>query len=41
MRILSWVISVFIGVGLLAGAALAQENSGYLGNNYSKLLDVK
>ena len=41
MRMLSWVISVVIGVGLLAGAVLAQENSGYLGNNYSKLLDVK
>lgn len=40
MRMLSWVMSVFTGVGLLAGAALAQENSGYLGNNYSKLEDV-
>ena len=40
MRMLSWVMSVFTGVGLLAGAAVAQENSGYLGNNYSKLEDV-
>lgn len=40
MRILSWVMSVFTGVGLLAGAAVAQENSGYLGNNYSKLEDA-
>jgi len=40
MRMLSWVMSVFTGVGLLAGAAVAQENSGYLGNNYSKLEDA-
>ena len=40
MRTLSWVMSVFTGVGLLAGAAVAQENSGYLGNNYSKLEDI-
>ena len=40
MRMLSWVMSVFTGVGLLAGAAVAQENSGYLGNTYSKLEDA-
>lgn len=40
MRMLAWVMSVCTGISLLAGAAVAQDNSGFLGNNYSKLEDV-
>jgi len=41
MRISSRIIGVFAGVSLLAGAAVAQQNSGFLGANYSKLTDAQ
>jgi Protein of unknown function (DUF3313) len=37
---MSSVISVFASAYLLVGAAVAQQNSGYLGENYSKLQDA-
>lgn len=41
MRIASWVLGWIAGAGLVAGAAFAQENSGFLGDNYAKMQDVK
>src|SRR5687767_13463874 len=40
MRILSWTFAVFAGICLFAGAAAAQ-NSGFLGDSYSKLGDAQ
>lgn len=41
MRVSLRVIGVFAGVTMLAGAAIAQQNSGFLGGTYSKLTDAQ
>lgn len=41
MRILSWAMGMLAGFCLLVGAVVAQPNSGFLGNAYSKLTDAQ
>jgi len=41
MSMLSRVLGVFAGACLLVGAVAAQQNSGFLGDNYSKLQDAQ
>lgn len=41
MRIMSSLVGILLGCCLIAGAAVAQQNSGFLKDNYSKLQDAQ
>jgi len=41
VRIVSWVVGIFVGFCLSAGIAVAQQHSGFLGNAYSKMKDAQ
>lgn len=41
MRSMSGLTGILVGICLFAGAAIAQQNSGFLGDNYSKLQDAQ